>query len=101
MNEHKISLIAKGYKPNNQGVRTAITQGREVWAEEESIQQSEHAAAGQSGYKSEARVSVWDFEYEGEKTARYRGRTLEIYRTFHRHRDGRVELYLGERMARQ
>ena len=65
------------------------------------MQQSEHFAAGQAGLRVEARVSVWGFEYKGEKSAVYRCRTLEVYRTHYREKDGRMELYLGERAAKK
>ena len=58
------------------------------------------AALGYSeGFENEVMVTVWAFEYQGEKHAEYRGRVYTIYRDYLRSRDDRQELYLGQKAA--
>ena len=45
-------------------------------------------------------VEVWGFEYEGQTEIVVDGRTLAVYRTYGPKRNGKIELYAGERAGK-
>lgn len=95
----KIVLLTYDYAHDDIGVDAPTEKETECYAIEESIFQSEHTQAAQKGFTAEARLSVWQFEYNGAKRVRYKDRVLEIYRTYNNLKSGRVELYAGERIS--
>ena len=71
----------------------------EIFAEVESISQSEFYAAKQADLKPEYRFKVFFGDYNGEKLLKYEGDRYGIYRTF---RDGdRMELYAEFKAGRE
>lgn len=74
------------------------TEETEVFASVESVGQKEFFAAAQTGMKSELKLSVRSSDYDGEPIASVGGRNYEIYRTYLR-RDGKTELFLGEKVG--
>lgn len=72
----------------------------EVFAEVESITQSEFAAAGKKDIKPAYKFSIWQFEYNGQTDILYKGMRLTVYRTFPRE-DDKIELYTEERSGRR
>lgn len=99
MTDCKITLIAKVFKKDSAGIQKATPTETAVFATEESIGQSEHFAAAQIGMRADIKITVWAFEYHGEKSVKYKGQPYEIYRTFERN-DGKIELYLGEKVGK-
>lgn len=95
----KIALISRTFETDEIGVEHATETAVERYAKIESLWQSEHTAAAQKGFSESACLSVWPFEYGGEKIAEYDARRLEIYRTFLNKKTGRLELYLGQRVS--
>lgn len=98
MKDCKITLISKRYQKDAAGIQKPVTTERVVFATEESAGQSEHLAAAQFGMRAEIKVSVWEFEYFGEKSIRHNGARYEVYRTYSR-KDGKIELYLGQKVG--
>ena len=95
----KIALISRTFEPDAAGIEHPTESSATRYANVESVWQSEHTEAAQKGFTAEACLSVWPFEYGGEKIAEYDARRLEIYRTFLNKKTGRLELYLGQRVA--
>lgn len=95
----RITLISRDFEPDAAGIEHATEKAVERYATIESLWQSEHTEAAQKGFTAEACLSLWPFEYSGEKIAEHDGRRLEIYRTFLSKKTGRLELYLGQRVA--
>lgn len=67
-----------------------------VFADVESISQSEFLAAGQNGHKPELRFLVWRADYSGQQYVDYNGKRYSIYRTYEAI-NGRIELYAEKR----
>lgn len=71
-----------------------------IYAEVESITQSEFVAAGKKDIKPAYKFIVWQFEYSGQTDVRYNGQRLTVYRTFPRS-DDKIELYTEERSGKR
>lgn len=69
-----------------------------VYANVESVTQSEFMNAGQMGFKPELRFLVWRTEYSGETIVDYSGNRYSIYRTYEA-TNGRIELYAERRVG--
>lgn len=70
----------------------------DVFAEVESITQTEFMNAGQMGFRPELRFKVWRTEYSGESIVKYDGKYYSIYRTYEAD-NGRIELYAERRVG--
>jgi SPP1 family predicted phage head-tail adaptor len=69
-----------------------------VYADVESITQTEFMQAGAMGFKPELRFRVWRSEYSGENLVDYNEKRYSIYRTYEAS-DGRIELYAERRVG--
>ena len=69
-----------------------------VYANVESVTQTEFMQAGQMGFKPELRFLVWRSEYSGETLVDYKGNRYSIYRTYEA-TNGRIELYAERRVG--
>ena len=69
-----------------------------VFAQIESTGRDEFVAAGQKGYKSTRKFTVWSSEYDDQPEVEYNGKRLSIYRTYDRS-DDKTELYAAERVG--
>lgn len=69
-----------------------------VFADVESITQSEFMAAGQAGHKPELRFLVWRADYNNQQYVDYNGKRYSIYRTYEAI-NGRIELYAERRVG--
>lgn len=64
-----------------------------------SVTSDEWFAANKQSINSKYRVSVHDYEYNGETAAEIDGTKYGIYRTFLNHQNGMIELYLEEKVG--
>lgn len=55
---------------------------RKIFAEKNSIRQSEFYQAASTGLKPELSFTVWTLEYQGEKSLEFEGVAYTIIRTF-------------------
>ena len=69
-----------------------------VYADVESVTQSEFMQAGEMGFKPELRFLVWRSEYSGETLVDYNNKRYSIYRTYEA-TNGRIELYAERRVG--
>lgn len=67
-----------------------------VFADIESITQSEFLAAGQTGHKPELKFLIWRADYKGQQFVDYNNKRYSIYRTYEA-KNGRIELYAEKR----
>lgn len=74
------------------------TEKTEVLVSVESAGQSEFFAAQQTGVWASFKLSLWMSDYDGQRKCLFCGKEYIIYRTFIR-KDGKIELYLGERVG--
>ena len=73
----------------------------EVFAELEPVGRDEFTAAGQRGYKATFRVEVWAFEYNNEPEIIINEQKYTIYRTYGPKPNGKIELYVAERVGKK
>jgi len=69
---------------------------REVFCNIDSISQTEYFQASQAGLKSQLKIIIFEFDYNGEKIVEYNAKRYSIYRTFLRDNE-RIELYLASK----
>ncbi len=99
MRDIRVVLLGDGEAVYDEvGNETIVPVRTEVYACEESVGQNEFFRAGQSGLVPDRRLTVWSFEYGGERTVEIDGEQFAIYRTFDR-QDERTELYLTKRVG--
>ena len=65
-----------------------------VFAEVGSVSRTEFMDGGRIGLTPSLKVTIYDFEYDGEEIVRYAGRLYSVYRTFLVENSDRIELYL-------
>ncbi len=94
-----ITLISTSYTADAIGVQQPAETRVKRLGILGSVWQSERTDAATKGFTAEEVVAVWPFEYDGQKLAEFNGRKLEIYRTYLNRRNGRLELYLGQRVG--
>lgn len=70
---------------------------RTVYGREESIGQKEYFSVAATGLKPEKKITVFFGDYANEREAEVCGRILDIYRTYFRDVDERMELYMSEK----
>lgn len=93
-----IDLITETVTVDALRMETVAETSRTVFAEIDSISQSEFFAAADADLKPEYRFTVFFADYNGEKLCEFDGDRFAIYRTF-RNSD-RVELYAERRVGR-
>ena len=67
-------------------------EGRKIFAEKNSVKQSEFYQAAMAGLKPEIVFLMWTHSYKGETKLKYKGKIYTIIRTFERP-EGKMELY--------
>ena len=68
-----------------------------VYAQIDSVSQSEFYEAGKLGFQPDFRAVLYDFEYNDEPIVKYNGKLYSVYRTYYINGADRVELYCTER----
>ena len=69
---------------------------RKVFCSITSVSASEWFEAGRNGLQAELRITMFAFDYHGEKIAEVNGQRYSIYRTF-RSKPDEIELYLEKK----
>lgn len=91
-----IYLISTTYAEDAFGVLQPTTKKRMVYANITSVTASEWFEGGRNGLNPELRMIMFAPDYEGEKTAEYKGVQYAIYRTYQARTDV-LELYVEKR----
>lgn len=92
----KIKLISQAvtYGSRHQPIYTDGTP-REIFANIQSVKQSEFFQASAAGITTEGTAVVWAFEYHGENVLVLNGQRYAIYRTYRPDGSKKMELYFG------
>lgn len=69
-----------------------------IYADVESVTQTEFMQAGAMGFKPELKFRIWRNDYYGETLVDYNEKRYSIYRTYYAS-DGRIELYAERRVG--
>jgi SPP1 family predicted phage head-tail adaptor len=89
-----INLISTSIVDDDIGNQIPQEVSKEVFCTIESISQSEYFQASQSGLKSQFKITISEFDYDGETITEYNSKRFTIYRTYLKN-DERIELYLA------
>ncbi len=73
----------------------------EVAAELNPVGRDEFTAAGVNGYKATNMLEIWGFEYNNETEVEVNGKRYAVYRTYGPKSNGKVELYIAERIGKK
>lgn len=92
------NLIKTTYVLDEIGQQIPVETSKTVFADVQSISQSEFFKAGQTGFKPQHKILIWGFEYDGENAIELNGERYKIYRTFLR-ADEKIELYLTQKVG--
>lgn len=91
-----IYLISQTYNKDAISQYIATESKREVFANISSISASEWFEAGRSGLQAEYRITMFKYDYHGEKIVEIDGRRYGVYRTYSANSD-EIELYVEEK----
>ena len=94
MRDTVIYLIS--YSENDMWDEAPREEKREVYANWGGISQSEFYRAAQAGLKPQIKMTVFEYDYSGEKEVEFDGRRYEVIRVYPANGE-RMELYLTEK----
>ena len=77
-----IELLSLTYVQNQGGDNIPVPVSREVYANKQSVRQSEHYQAAATGLKPELMFEVFTTDYQGESTLRFEGTEYDVIRTY-------------------
>lgn len=97
MVEGIVTLIGKTYSFDDYGNQISTDTEKEVFAEIQSVSQTEFFEAGQTDFKAEYKVIIWDCEYSNERVIEYNNQQYSVYRTFLK--GDKIELYLSQKVG--
>lgn len=87
-----IKLIGFTKSQDENGVWRKTPTPRQVYAQVDSVTRDEFYEGGRNGLNPEYRFTMFAYDYQGEDTVEYNGRTYAIYRTY-LGREDTIELY--------
>ena len=88
-----ITLLGETQTQNEFGVWVPERTSKEVFCQVDSVTRAEFFEGGRNGLNPEFRFTMFFGDYEGERTAVYKGNAYAVYRTFHGRTDT-IELYV-------
>ena len=88
-----INLISCTYTADDLGQQIATETSRQVFCDVKSVSQAEWFEGGRNGLKPEYKITMFLYDYNGEKVAEFDGVRYSIYRTFKAQNEV-IELYL-------
>lgn len=89
-----IFLISERFEADEIGNDISAKTEIAVWAEINSVSQSEFSTAAQNGLKPEYKIRMWYNEYDGSKLIKIDGKRYRVYRTYKA--SDLIELYVEE-----
>lgn len=87
-----ITLIGYTKEQDENGVWRKTPTTRQAYAQVDSVTREEFYEGGRNGLNPEYRFTMFAYDYQGEDTVQYNGRTYGIYRTY-LGREDTIELY--------
>lgn len=91
-----ITLVSQTYTVDEYGVHQPTPTQRDVFCNVQSVSANEFFSGAQNSIKPEYRFTMFKYDYEGEETVIFNGKSYTIYRTFEG-RDDTIELYAERR----
>ena len=94
-----IYLIKESYTEDQYGVLKPAQTKRTVYANVQSVSQSEWFEGGRNGLNPEFRFVMFGPDYQGEEIVEYNGQQYAVYRTYQARTDI-LELYVEKRKGK-
>lgn len=91
-----IYLVSDTYSKDEYGVLRKQTTERKVFCQIDSVTRNEWYEGGRSGLNPEYRMTMFRYDYDGEKVLKYSDVYYTIYRTYIARND-EIELYVERR----
>ena len=91
-----IYLLSEKFERDENGVMVATMTKRKVYANIDSVTGREWFEGGRIGLNPEFRMTMFAYDYAGEKLLKYNGIIYTIYRTYITDND-EIELYVQRR----
>lgn len=91
-----ITLNTTYYTTDSIGQRIAVNVPKNAYCQVSSVSRTEWLEAGRNGIRPQYVFTMFRYEYDGELTLEYKGKTYSIYRTYER-KDDKIELYTEAR----
>lgn len=88
-----VYLLGVTHTQDDNGIWQENLSARKVYAQVDSVTRNEFFEAGRNGLNPEFRISMFYYDYNGERLVRYGGKTYSVYRTYHNRTD-EIELYV-------
>lgn len=88
-----IYLISETYSQNEYGILEKSTDKKKVYCQVNSVSASEFFEGGRAGLNPDYRITMFRYDYDGEKLLEYGGEEYSIYRTYIARND-EIELYV-------
>ena len=88
-----VYLLSSSYSQDSDGIWQESLSERKVFAQVDSVTRNEFFEAGRNGLNPEFRVTMFFYDYQGERLLRFQGKTYSVYRTYHSRTD-EIELYV-------
>ena len=89
-----LTLIQETYEQDENGVRRATTDRREVFCQVHSVTRAEFFEGGRNGLNPSFEFTVFYDDYEGESIVEYRGKQYGVYRAYRVPDSDYLELYV-------
>lgn len=89
----KIKLIGATFENDEYGVLRRTETVREVFADIQSVTQTEFFEGGRNGLRPQYKITMFAPEYRGEMMIQYGDQKLWVYRTYQPNSD-KIELYV-------
>lgn len=88
-----VNLIATTYTTDSLGQQIATETSRQVFCNVRSVSQAEFFEGGRNGLKPEYKLTMFFYDYNGEKIVEFEGSRYAVYRTYRAENDV-LELYI-------
>lgn len=90
-----VSLIAQTFVQDEIGQEIAEETKRDVFCDVSSITRNEWFEAAKSGFQPQLRITMFRYDYQGERIVEYKDTRYAVYRTYESQKE-LIELYLEE-----
>ena len=88
-----VTLLKATYAQDANGIWQETLTSKDVFCQVDSVTRNEFFEAGRNGLNPEFRVTMFFYDYDGERLLRYDEKTYSVYRTYHSRTDI-IELYV-------
>lgn len=89
-------LVSETVTLDQYGIQQTVTQEKQVYCHVDSVTGNEWFEGGRNGLNPELRLTMFQYDYNGEKVLKYNDTYYTVYRTYIALNDA-IELYVERR----